>query len=101
MKHKGDKIARNILSFCCFKYEVLICSVGFNLLDVNIKSFYEDLILKVKLKFLCVCNITNVPGLIYSYENINHPLEEQLEFAEKNDLNIIVIIKEKVFIKYY
>lgn len=36
-------------------------------------------------------------GLIYSYEeNVNPSLEEQLDFAERNDINIIVVIKEKV-----
>lgn len=44
-----------------------------------------------------ICNLNKVAGLIYSYdENINPSLEEQLDFAEKNDINIIVVIKEKV-----
>jgi hypothetical protein len=44
-----------------------------------------------------ICNLNKVSGLIYNYdENSNPSLEEQLDFAEKNDINIIVVIKEKV-----
>lgn len=44
-----------------------------------------------------VCNLNCIPALIFSYENINHSLESQLDFAEKSDINILIIIKEKMY----
>lgn len=44
-----------------------------------------------------VCTLNSIPALIFSYENINHSLESQIEFAEKNDINILIILKEKLY----
>lgn len=44
-----------------------------------------------------VCRVNSIPALIYSYENINYSLEAQIEFAEINDINILIILKEKLY----
>jgi len=80
---KIEKPQRHLISMF-FKFECLICSVGANLLET-------------KMRFSLVCWQNKIPNLIYNYDNSNAHLEEQLEFAERNDINIIVIIKEKVY----
>ena len=44
-----------------------------------------------------VCQLNSLPALIFSYENVNHSLESQMEYAEKHEINILIIIKEKVY----
>ena len=43
------------------------------------------------------CQLNNIPALIYNYDNNTPTIDEQIDFAEKNEINVIVIIKEKVF----
>ena len=51
------------------------------------------------MKFSLLCWQNHIPNIIFNYDNQNVSLEEQLEFAERNDINITIIIKEKVIKK--
>eukprot|EP01017_Pseudomicrothorax_dubius_P041353 TRINITY_DN6604_c0_g1_i3.p1 TRINITY_DN6604_c0_g1~~TRINITY_DN6604_c0_g1_i3.p1 ORF type:complete len:549 (+),score=109.51 TRINITY_DN6604_c0_g1_i3:61-1647(+) len=64
--------------------EVLICGVGSNLLDIQ-------------LKFLRGCFACYVSAICYSYNNEPYSLEEQNQFAEKHNFPIVVLIKEKLY----
>lgn len=62
-KNKSDKNITNIIKYPFFKYEILICSVGLNLLEA-------------KLLFWYACQVNKVSAMIYSFKNENLPIDE-------------------------
>jgi len=66
------------------KYEVLICSLGYDPADI-------------KIKVSMACWQLKLPNLVFISSDPNSSLEEQLECAEKNDINLIITIKEKIY----
>jgi len=47
------------------------------------------------------CWQLKLPNLVFISSDPNSSLEEQLECAEKNDINLIITIKEKVKLNLY
>ena len=46
-----------------------------------------------------ICWQLKIPNLLYITGDPNTSLEEQLECAEKNDISLVIILKEKVIIR--